>query len=549
MRIRKDEKVGRCVYDLRRHPRPRRSALTLLEMAIALAIMAVVMAALLPQFRNIENSWASKQGRAETLQNARVLIDHINRNLCRAERITAVSAHDVVNGFIEYEDAEGLTNRYEIGANQSVHFGPPGNLSELAGPVGRLQFVCHDARDLDTPITDVDLIRAVRVRTVLINAADTGQDKPFETMAYLRSNGPIGITTGTTSRFGITTGNTPALANIDATHCLCAFTGPGDDGWAVVLTVDTAAQTVSNEAPFEYDTETGVNPSLAQIDATRYLCVYKGPQGDGLAVILRVDPVTWAIGRGIPLEFDDKDCFFSSLSRIDATRFLCAYTGGGSDGYAVILEVNPVTMTVAMGAPFEFDTDRGQAPALKRLDSDHFLCVYQGWSGWIWAVVLTADTDALTVSKETPCALGLGYGDTPALAEIDENHFMCVYSGNASDGMAVVLHVNHNVWQITRGRPFQYDVPLGKVPAVIQLADNTRYLCAYQGDLSRLWATVLVVNPLTWDIHNEDTTALSSWKALKPDLAKIDDYNYLCVHEDQVNTGWGLLLNVGGVRP
>ena len=46
--------------------------LTLLEMVIAIAIMAIVFSALLPQFKSISNSWASKQGNAEALQNGRV---------------------------------------------------------------------------------------------------------------------------------------------------------------------------------------------------------------------------------------------------------------------------------------------------------------------------------------------------------------------------------------------------------------------------------------------------------------------------------------------
>ncbi len=61
----------KCVTNNIRWPK----GLTLLEMVIAIAIMAVVFSALLPQFRNISNSWASKQGNAEVLQNGRVLVD------------------------------------------------------------------------------------------------------------------------------------------------------------------------------------------------------------------------------------------------------------------------------------------------------------------------------------------------------------------------------------------------------------------------------------------------------------------------------------------
>jgi hypothetical protein len=115
--------------------------------------------------------------------------------------------------------------------------------------------------------------------------------------------------------------------------------------------------------------------------------------------------------------------------------------------------------------------------------------------------------------------------------------------------MAVVVAVDNFDWSISRASPFQYDVPLGKVPALVQLADRWHYLCSYQGDSSNLWATVFTVDEDTWDITNDSTAEISSWKALKPDLIKIDDYNYLCVHEDQVNKGWGLILSIGAVKP
>ncbi len=525
--------------------------LTLMEMVVALAIMAVVFAAVLPQFRNIQNSWASRQGGSEALQNGRILIDHMNKNLSSAARITAVSDPDVVNGFIEFEANDAITYRYEISSNRNVQFGPVGNLSELAGPVSQLQFTCYDAYDLDTAITDVAQIRGVKVATTLTNQAALGQDKNFTAMAYLRANwlGLAGIIKGSASSFGITTGNTPALAAINATHYLCAYAGVGDDGWAVVLDVDTAASTVSNAVPFEYDISKGVSPSLARIDARNYLCAYSGLQTDGWAVILKVNPFGWSITKGTSLEFETMNCLLPALAKIDATHYLCTYTGPGSDGWAVILTANTGTGTVTMETPFEFDTSKGIAPSLVKLDVKHFLCVYQGWSGWIWAVVLTVDPATGTITKETPFDLGLGYGDAPALSQIDDDHFLCAYSGNASDGMAVVIVVDDSDWSISRKTPFQYDVPLGNVPALVQLADRWHYLCSYQGDSSKLWATVFTVDEDTWEITNDSTTEMSPWKALKPDIVKIDDYNYLCVHEDQVNKGWALILTVGGVKP
>jgi len=165
-----------------------RSALTLLEMVIAMGIMGVVFTGVVLQFRGIQNSWDSKQGGAEALQNGRVLLDHLYRNLSKARRINAVSGPADDNGYIEFEGNDGSDFMYEIGENDYVTFGPTGNLCELAGPVTSLRFTCYDACDLDTAITDVDQIRNVKFQATFVNSSQLGRTASFIGRAYLRTN-------------------------------------------------------------------------------------------------------------------------------------------------------------------------------------------------------------------------------------------------------------------------------------------------------------------------------------------------------------------------
>ncbi len=162
--------------------------LTLLEMVIAMGIMAIVFAALLPQFANINNGWALRQASAETLQNGRVLADHLRSNLSKAAKITAVSDSSETNGFIEFENTGGTIFRYEIAENNYVQFGEVVDLSDLAGPVSKLQFTCYALDDLDTPITDVDSIRFVKVDTTLSNSGSLGRDQDFIVKTLLLIN-------------------------------------------------------------------------------------------------------------------------------------------------------------------------------------------------------------------------------------------------------------------------------------------------------------------------------------------------------------------------
>ena len=207
-----DNKIGLC------------AGLTLLEMVIALAIMVIIFAAIVPLFRAILNSWDSKAGAAETIQNGRVLIDHLNHNISKAVKVTAVSGSAVTNGYIEYEDNDGNTCRYDVASNY-VEFGVVGDLSDLAGPVSQLQFTCYDACDLDTPITDVNSIRCVKVETTLTNSAALGQDKTFIAQAYLRTNASAG---GATFNFGNENVEAEELTNVADIQIATQVTLPED---------------------------------------------------------------------------------------------------------------------------------------------------------------------------------------------------------------------------------------------------------------------------------------------------------------------------------
>jgi len=521
-------------------------ALTLLEMILALAIMATIFAAILPLFANIRNSWDSKQAAAETLQNGRVLIDHLNRNLAKVVKITAVSDASTINGYIQFEDNDGNNLKYDI-ANNYVRFGVDDDLSDLAGPVSQLQFTCYDANDFSTPITDVNHIRFVKAETVLTNSASMGQDKTFTSSVYLRTNAnkqEEGIAKKTPFEYDILQGETPVLAQIDDTHYLCAYTGWDGSGQAVVLTVTPITWTISKGTVFKFDTSKGKTPALARIDDDNYLCAYEGPDSDGWTVVLTVNPITWTLSKRTAFEYDTSKGKTPALEKIDDNHYLCAYEGNHDDGWATVLTVNTGTWTITKETPFEFDNKRGRAPALAKIDNtQHYLCAYEGDHDDGWATVLTVNTGAWTITKETPFEFDNKRGEAPALAKIDNMHYLCAYQGDHDDGWATVLTVNTETWTITKETPFEYDSEKARAPALAKI-DNSRYLCDYSGKNDDGWAVILAVDPATWTISKETPFEYDDSKGEAPALEKIDDNHCLCTYEGKNDDGWSVVLEI-----
>ena len=518
-----------------------------MEMVIALSIMTVIFAAILPLFGQIRSGWDSQQAAAETLQNGRILIDHLNRNLTKAVKVTAVSNSLVTDGYIEFEDNDANTFRYDVNSASSyVEFGPVDNLSDLAGPASQLKFTCYDPCDLDTPITDVNSIRFVKVETELTNSLGLGKNMAFTTCAYLRVNPESGteenLTMGTLFEYDISQAKEPALVQIDATQYLCAYTGPGSDGWAVVLIVDTDNGTVSRATAFEFADVQATTPALAKIDDTHYLCVYTDKFSDGQVVVLTVNTGTWNITKETPFEYDTDYAVNPALVKINNTHYLCVYTDKFSDGQAVVLTVDTGTWNITKETLFEYDTDNADTPALAKINDTHYLCVYTDKFSDGQAVVLTVDTGTWAISSGTKLEYDNLNGQNPFLAEIDSTHYLCAYTGDGSDGWAVVLTVDSGTWTISAGTKFEFDDSACDNPALAQI-DTSHYLCAFSGSGSDGWAGVLAVATDTWIISKGVSLEFDNAKGTHPTLAQIDPNDFLCVYEDTNVDGQAFIMN------
>lgn len=208
---------------------------SLVELIVAFAIIVIIFAAVVPQFRAIRNSWTSTEAQAEIIQNGRILAEHITRNLSAAKKIIGVSPSSQTSGFIRFKDNNDVNQCYMLSGGYVV-FGAVGSEAQLAGPVDRLQISCYSLNDLNHPTadvnaTDVNAIRLVQIETDFPNN-DTGTDRTFTASAYLQTNantkwGLIGHwkldeTSGTTATDSSGNGGDGTLYNMATPGCWVA---------------------------------------------------------------------------------------------------------------------------------------------------------------------------------------------------------------------------------------------------------------------------------------------------------------------------------------
>jgi hypothetical protein len=449
--------------------------------------------------------------------------------------------------------------RYEVNSiSDHVEFGLIGSLSDLAGPVSKLLFTCYGAVDLNTPITDVNVIRSVKVEMTLRNPAKLDQDMAFSTQVYIRTNalpaasGDITKMSEPWPAFDLINAMEPVLVHMSGTKYLCAYKGDRQDGYACILTVNPADWSVSAASFLEYDTKNGMTPALAKIDDTNVLCAYRGDHGCGWMCIL----YEWPAGSGIlenstKQKFDPSDCIHPVLYQIDTQgdthHYLCAYSDLASSVHVLVLTVTIipyVMMDLTSGPSISFGHGQTPGSALTKIDDTHYLCAYEGETGSHYgaAVVLTVNTVDWTIITETHYDFPGEVAKFPTLAKIDDTHYLCAYYGSSFEGRAVVLTVNPMDWTITMETPFDIDT-FGMDPELCRI-DNMNFLCAYRGPGDDGMAIVLTVNSSDWTI-SKGTPFTFATTCVMPALCQIDVGHYLCAYAGSAYTGYDGVLEFG----
>ena len=535
-----------------------RKALTLVEMVISLAIIMVLIAAMLPQVKAIQDSWASKRGASDAVQNGRILIDHIKRNLSKAVIVTDVSESSETDGYIEFQDNSGTVMRYDIAANNNIEFGEPGSLSEVGGPVTEFKFTCYDDDDLDTPLTisvdGVDGIRFIEVQLTVVNAAVNGQDKTFTTSVYLRTSAVVNgdMTLSTENIIGFADRHM-AVCRIDNTHFF--WSNGNTDDYVLSLDADTGAVTVESSyltsKPRQY-------PALYKIDDTHILKVSTKGVWNGYASIYTIDPFTRAITEGTGHQYESRG-LSPALAKIDDTHFLCNYRGAQTDGWACVLTVNPADWTITSGSFIEFDDFLGDYHSVAKIDDNHYLCTYREGVDF-QAFVMTVESGTYALTNETPISISSQQANCRAdIRQIDTNHFLCLYSMNSGDHRAVILVVNTSDWSVsTTGDIFVDTIEsTGNVYASLESFDSENFVCLYgstrnvpsSGD--GVWAVQLTVDTGTWTISKSPKVkvppTMNPSMSHSPAFSNIDNDRVFCIYDDASNV-YGIVITKGGIK-
>ena len=178
---------------IRRTRRRERSAWTLVECLLAMAIMAVVFAAAVPLLHAGRVTSASAEPRILESQEARGALAHVTAALRQARAVTTAAQSSPTSASVAFiaRDGAATTFRHDAVAKR-LYYGPTGSEALLAMNCSALVARCYAAggQVQTLPLTNPAGVTAVEFDVTVIDPAGRGQPLTFTTQASLQRTRP-----------------------------------------------------------------------------------------------------------------------------------------------------------------------------------------------------------------------------------------------------------------------------------------------------------------------------------------------------------------------
>lgn len=166
-----------------RRPTPR--GLSLLEVMVSLAIMALLMTPVIALLQTSQQVWADRDGDAARMESAHALLRHLIRHVRQAQDVVAISPAPERHGRLTLRMADNRTLTWEHAGN-TVTFGKGPRSSILAVGIDELRFEAFESDGVTQP-AQLSRIRLIKVHIRYRLDRDAGAERTMSASAWMRA--------------------------------------------------------------------------------------------------------------------------------------------------------------------------------------------------------------------------------------------------------------------------------------------------------------------------------------------------------------------------
>ncbi|MCP4713575.1 MAG: hypothetical protein GY868_00540, partial [Deltaproteobacteria bacterium] len=428
-----------------------------------------------------------------------------------------------------------------------------------------------DTKSLDLTVTsDLAVSRISGDGSAVITWSDKDQSESFRAAGErigavtwsLNAGGATGFTTasaaddtGSIIKNGITTAGTYTFT-LTATDASC----PGNTAQIELTVTVTAGGTPAPNPPgtilaevdtLEFDTDDGGNPDIIHISGDVYAIAYTGASSDGWLKTVSISS-DGTISSTIvdSYEFDTSRGEEPAIINVSGDTYAIAYRGNLSDGWLRTLDISAAGAISAIGGSdsHEFDSDDGDTPDILNVSGDIFAIVHRGNSndGWLRTVDISAAGVISAVGGSDVYEYDISDGYDPDIIHIVNDIFAVAYRGDRDDGWMKTVQVSSSgVITPADVDSFEFDTDTGYEPCLLHKSGDI-YIVAYRGDAYDGWLRSLDISSAgsISAVGGSDTYEFDASDGYEPVIVQVSGDIYAVAYRGPDDDGWLKTVNI-----
>ena len=303
------------------------------------------------------------------------------------------------------------------------------------------------------------------------------------------------------------------------------------------------AITIAYGSTNDYYSGTTYYNAVAKIDATHFVLAYTDSSNDGYVRFGAISGTS--VGYGIAAVFNEATTFDISIATIDATHFIVSYMDYTNSGYGTAIIGTISGTSISYGSEYVFNSAATTLTDVSLLDSTHFVVSYadNGNSTYGTAIIGTiANDDEISYGSEYVYNSGIVY--YPKVATIDSTHFVVAYrdNGNLNYGTAIIGTIANDD-EISYGSEYVFNSAFTNEIS-IALINSTHFIVAYADPTNNQYTTSIIGTIANDDEISYGSEYASSYEGLYHSVDKIDATHFVLAFRDENNNDYATAIIV-----
>jgi len=340
----------------------------------------------------------------------------------------------------------------------------------------------------------------------------------FVKTIQIEADGSINDTIIDELEYETSKGLTPDMIRIDGGVFAIAYRGPGDDGYiSTILISDNGLIQDSVVDTFEYDTAQCSTPEITRIADGNYAVVYTGQAGDGFIKTVGIEN-NGTIDETVidSLEFDTSSGKEPKIINIDGDIYSIAYRGAGGDAFIKTIEISEDgQIGDSVIDEYAHDTRAGNEPSIVTIGRNIYGIAYGGdRSDGYLSTIKIDNNGSIDKTRIDSLEFDTSKGLDADIIYIGDGVFAIAYAGSGNDGYLKTFEILDNKG-IFKGGAYGIDADNDAVYGMIN--NNT-----LNADASSGWAHIV----MTYDLVKQRLYVngmLESESNMTENIISIDD--------------------------